>query len=507
MPTLPADQNVHTKTILSLQGITKRYGAVTANDQISIDIQTHSIHALLGENGAGKSTLVSVLYGLVQPDDGEIVYDENPIWIQHPQDAIKRGIALVQQHFSLIEDFTVLENLMLGQETTHPFGIDQSEARKIFQDLSDKYSLDLPLDKRVGDLPVGIQQRVEIAKALSRNPRIILFDEPTAALVTHEIESFLQTMNHLRNEDMAVVFITHRMDEVMQCADEVTVLRQGKTVLQQKKDDLQENEIAAAIVGDILHEEQYELPKQGKCVLQINQLNAKGNPPLRNVSLELNKHEILGIAAIAGNGQDTFVKTVIGLSKIKSGSIELNQQPIHTLPVHKRKQAGISLIPQDRKQHALLSSFSVWENHLLHQSSESNKSFFLHHSGLKKRTDKLIQEYGIKTQSNNQTVSNLSGGHQQRIVISGELSSTPKLIIAHDPTRGLDIRASQFVHEQLLFACQQGAATILFSSELSELFLLCHRIAVLKQGLITEIRPAKDWTSETLGYAMAGGGS
>lgn len=493
-------------TIISLHGITKRFGSVTAIEDISLAIQPGKIHALLGENGAGKSTLVSILYGLLQPDSGNIQLDGQSIRLRHPQDAIKYGIAMVQQHLSLIEDFTVLENLMLGQEFINPFGMDTHKAERYFSELSQQYRLDLPLLKRVGDLPVGIQQRVEIAKALSRHPRVIIFDEPTAALVTREIDEFLQTMIHLRNQGMAVIFITHRLHEVMRCADTVTVLRQGKTVLQMDKDHLNQDQMAQAIIGDIPSSEQYTHPPIGNLLFHAENLCAHGNPAITNINLTLHQSEIMGIAGVAGNGQETLINTIMGLNKTASGSIALNGQSIQSLSTAKRRLLGITLIPQDRRRHALLPGFPIWENILLNREAAGMQSkTMLNPSKVQHKSASLLQDYAVKASSVMQSISSLSGGHQQRVILARELSTNPKVIIAYNPARGLDIRASRFVHERLLTAAKNGTALLLFSSELSELFLLCQYIAVIHQGALSESRPKSEWTQESLGNAMTGG--
>ncbi len=462
---------------------------------------------MLGENGAGKSTLVSILYGLLQPDSGSILLNDQDAKFYHPHDAIRNGIAMVQQHLSLIQDFTVLENLMLGQEHTAWAGMNKPIAEGYFLSLAKRYHLELPLHKQLGDLPVGIQQRVEIVKAMSRNPRVIIFDEPTAALVTHEIKAFLRTMQHLRDQGMAVIFITHRMNEVVQVADTASVLRMGKLVFQQDREHFDQNKIASAVVGDMNPTEEYALPSTGRPLCVVETLRAEGNPPIEDISLTLHESEIVGIAGVAGNGQDTLIKSLVGIHKIERGSIVLEDKPIQQLDVYRRKQLGITFIPQDRRCYGLLADFPLWENVLLNRltSSMQNRSL-LNTSSIQAKTDSLLRNFSVKATSCKQAANALSGGHQQRLIIARELSANPKVIIAYDPTRGLDIRASRFVHEQLIEAAKNGACVLLFSSELSELFLLCHSIGVLHRGKLSVPRSVKEWTRESLGYAMTGGG-
>jgi simple sugar transport system ATP-binding protein len=305
---------------------------------------------------------------------------------------------------------------------------------------------------------------------------------------------------------MAVIFITHRLHEVMRCADAVTVLRLGKVVLQQSNEQINQNHLAEAIIGEISSSENYTLPKMGNKIFHTTKLCSNGSPPIQNINIELHQSQIMGIAGVAGNGQDTLINTLLGITKTKSGKIELQEQSIETKTVAQRRNAGIALIPQDRRKQALLTTFPIWENVLLNRSASNMQSkFWMNATTVQTTTSKLIGDYTIKASSPNASVSSLSGGHQQRVIIARELSTKPKVIIAYDPTRGLDIRASRFVHEQLIHAAKEGASVMLFSSELSELFLMCHNIAVMHNGELSPPRAKEDWTQESLGHAMTGG--
>jgi len=493
---------------LSVAGICKNFGDVTANDHIDLDIHANQIHALLGENGAGKSTLVSILYGLFQPDAGSIFLDGNEIRFHHPHEALQNGIALVQQHFSLLPELSVLENIILGQEPVSFWGIDFVQAREQCKNIIEQYHLDLPLEEKVSSLPLGIQQRVEIAKVLFRKARILFFDEPTAALVTHEIQTLIKTLKFLRDQDIAVVFITHRLEEVIRCADQVTVLRHGKVVCRKTQEEMQVGELAKAIVGEETPKEKYNLPEIGKPVLSLHQVSSAAFVPLQNLCFDVHEHEIFGIAGISGNGQDEIINIVMGQEEIHAGTIKLHGEDIQHFSTKQRREKGLALIPQDRQKNALIPEFSVLENAMLNRSGlEEESRLFQNPNRIKQTVEKQIRKFEVKANSVWQPVSTLSGGHQQRLVISRELASHPKVIIAYDPARGLDIRASWFVHESLINACANRSSVLLFSSEISELFLLCRRIAVLHQGRITGIRTAEDWTAVELGKAMTGANS
>lgn len=494
---------------LRVQSISKRFGKTLANDDVSLALDYGKIHALLGENGAGKSTLVSILYGLQKPDEGYIELDGKPRVFHYPSDALRASIGLVQQHFSLIPAFSVLDNIILGHEACNRFTLDPKSNRSRVQEILERFKIDLPLDRQVGDLTVGQQQQVEIVRILSRNVRIMLFDEPTAALAGEEIDRFLSTIKALRNQGIAVMLITHRMPEVMQTADEVTVLRQGKVVLHNEMHQLDEDIISSAIVGESLPSEEAIKTQIGAEILSLQKVTpiAELNDQcqLSNISLNINEGEILGIAGVAGNGQEELIDVMMGLKQIETGAITLQDDDISTLKTKGRRQRGMALIPQDRSGCAMFPELSLFDNYLLHCFSLAHEGGWIISQKKYQQTFlSCLKRYGIVYQSLSHPISELSGGHQQRVIISRELLSDPKVIIAHNPTRGLDLRAARFVHDILQKSAMEGASICLFSSELPELFLLCHRMAVIYRGQIIAERKKEDWNAETLGKSMSG---
>ncbi|HOL95368.1 MAG TPA: ABC transporter ATP-binding protein [bacterium] len=494
---------------LRARGICKSFGAVQANHQVDLTLRYGRIHALVGENGAGKSTLVSICAGLLAPDSGTLEIDGQTVRLRDPRDAIRRGVGLVQQHFSLIPAFTVLENILLGQEIHWGPWLQRRRAEKEVQAWLKSYGLELPWRTRVGGLPVGIQQQVEIAKVLYRQARILLFDEPTAALVSSEIDQFLETLIRLRDQGIAVLLITHRLPEVERVADTVTVLRKGQVVYHQLMNRTSLDSLATALVGESLPEEQYERPWPGaplfECRGLLLDLPARKAPERVPIDLYVLQREIVGVAGVAGNGQEEWIDAMLGIRPPAGGKILYQEQDITSWSVARRRGAGIAYIPQDRRGRALLPQFSFAENYLLNLAAfTSGRSFRLPRQQARAVAADCAARYLIQTPSLDAPAGQLSGGHQQRLVVSREFLANPGLIIAHDPTRGLDIRAARFVRERLIQQCRQGAGMILFSSEWSELFRLCHRIAVLYRGGIVETRPAEEWTVQELGLAMAG---
>lgn len=500
--------SISSPAALSIRGVGKRFGATVANEDVSAEFHCGRIHALLGENGAGKSTLVSMLYGLYPPDAGDLFLDGELIQLNHPADALRLGIGLVQQHFSLIPSFTVLENILLGQETGTVWRLNRHEAERTVREALKPFGLNLPLGTPVGELPVGIQQQVEIAKILYRRVRILLLDEPTAALAPGEIDAFLSMLRRLKKEGLAIVLITHRLPEVLQAADDVTVLRRGRVVLQGTLAEFHSNRIAMAIVGEHLPEEAFERNPISDIVFSLLNITTRrgvSRQALHSISLDVRAGEIVGIAGVSGNGQEEMIDVILGLEPPVSGEIVLNSNKLAGFSTQQRKEMGIAYIPQDRWGEGMLAEHSIVENYMLSpQSFSSRRRFKVSFKHLQREVSRQIESYEIKTDSAEVLMKRLSGGHQQRVVISREFMAHPKLILAHNPTRGLDLRAGRFVHRTLHEACARGAGALLFSSELSELFLLCQRIAVLHRGTVSEIRASQEWTAADLGRALSG---
>jgi general nucleoside transport system ATP-binding protein len=482
---------------LRSHGLCKSFGPVKAVDDVSMQLRHGAIHALLGENGAGKTTLASMLYGLIQPDAGEIVLHGKPVSIHRPADSLRLGIGLVQQHFSLIPAFTVFENLLLGQESHWAGWLLRSRAEKKILDLFERYGLSLPLHTRIEELSVGEWQRVEIAKILYRDVSIMMFDEPTAALATVEVDAFLQTLERLKEQGVAILLITHRLPEVMAVADEVTVLRQGRVTMQEHVQNTTQDSIASAIVGHTIPKEGSPKPHTGTAFVEIRDRAQH--------RLLASKGEIIGIAGVAGNGQQELIDAIFGIHPTRPYPILYNGCDIADWSTEKRHQQGIAYIPQDRLGEALLPGRPLTENFMLNRWAFCKKKTLLTQPHtIAERTDLAICDYAIQTESIYHSISHLSGGHQQRVVIAREMLTHPQWIVAHNPTRGLDIRAAQFVHKMLIRACEEGASVLLFSSELAELFALCHTIAVIYAGNFVGIRAANAWTMEDIGKAMVG---
>lgn len=486
-----------------LQSISKRFGAVTALDSVSLEFQAGRVHALLGENGAGKSTLLSILYGLQQPDAGLIELSGKKASRLTPSESRTNGVAFVQQHFSLIPAFTVSDNLMLGNEPGL-WRLSRQRFREKIDSILQRFGFDLPWDKRVSQLSVGEQQRVEIAKALSQNARVFLFDEPTASLAPDEIEDCLETVRSLRGQGVSVVFVTHHLDEALRVADEITVLRNGRTVLHQSSPEFDKARIASAIVGDELPNEAYELPAAKNPILRIE--NAETLTIPHPLSLELRQGEILGIAGVSGNGQQEWMDLILGKEPLRGGAVWLNENNLTCASIFERRMAGMAYIPQDLHRDGLFDSRPLWENLLLNPAVNQEQSWLLPVNQMRAEALSRISKFSVRAESELVAPTTLSGGHQQRFVLARELAARPKVVLAHDPARGLDIRAARFVHEALVGACRQGAGVLLFSSGLSELFLLCARIGVISQGRLVAIKDAADWDTAALGRAMAGGG-
>lgn len=491
---------------LRIEGVSKCFGPVQALQDVSLTLRPGAIHALVGENGAGKSTLASILYGLHQPDAGEIWFSGNALLPRRPSDAIAAGIGLVHQHFSLIPAFTVLENLMLSDPSA-PWCFNQQSAERHIDGLLHQLDIHLPLHQRVEELPVGLQQQVEIAKVMLRRPRVILFDEPTASLLPQEAAHFLESLQSLRAQGLSLLMITHRLSEVQEAADEVTVLRQGQVALNGSTQGCSIDQIAAAMVGHPLQEEQYSLSQPSEVRLKITRLIAKrkaGETGVDEFSLHLKAGEIFGIAGVAGNGQDELVEVLMGQRKLDWGEIKFDETRIQDWKTNQRRRLGFACIPQDRARGGLLMDYSIWENYALNIAKPWSWRFWLPKKRLLQESNEAIQSFHIQADSPHVKAKQLSGGHQQRLLLARELSSQPSFIIADNPTRGLDINAMRFVRTSLVQAAQNGAMVLVISSDLPELRMLCHRIGAMVSGRLTDIRPSDQWNDLDLGRAMGG---
>ncbi len=494
---------------LELRGITKRFGTLVANNHIDLTVEGGQIHALLGENGAGKSTLMNVLYGLYQADEGEILLDDEVQRFRGPGDAMAAGIGMVHQHFMLVPVFTVAENVMLGHEQTKSFGrLDIAKARAHVREVAARFGFDIDPDALVGDLPVGVQQRVEIIKALSRDAKVLVFDEPTAVLTPQETDELMHIMQQLRDEGTAIVFITHKLREVREVADRITVIRLG-TVVGEASPTASNAELASLMVGRAVeltvHKEAPQLREGGLKVDGLRVMTAKGEIVVDGVDFEVRPGEVLAIAGVQGNGQTELVEAIMGLAPRVEGSIALNGTEFVGKGVRAILDEGVGFVPEDRTEDGLVGGMSVAENLILDRSSDAQFSRF--GTILRKDLDGFardrIEEYDIRTQGPETPAGKLSGGNQQKVVIAREMSRELSLLVAAQPTRGVDVGSIEFIHKRIIETRDAGVPVIVVSTELDEVAALADRIAVMYRGTIVGIVPG-DTPRETLGLMMAG---
>ncbi len=494
---------------LELRGITKRFGSLTANDAIDLAVVNGEIHAILGENGAGKSTLMNVVYGLLQPDEGTISVDGKVITINSPLDALAAGIGMVHQHFMLIPVFTVAENIVLGHEKTKGLGIlDLESARKEILRVSAEFNFEIDPDALVEDLPVGLQQRVEIIRALIYDARVLILDEPTAVLTPQETDELLRNMKKLKEKGTSIVFITHKLREVKEAADKITIIRRGKVVGSASPSASQE-ELASLMVGrPVSLDVEKESAKLGAITLSVQGLTISdhtGRNLVKNVSFDVRAGEVLAVAGVQGNGQSELAESIVGLQEHVSGKIELEGRDITRSSVRDALHAGIAFVPESREEDGLIGSFSIEENLILdlHDLPPYAKGHIISQNIVSAEADKLVKEFDIRAQSAKDSASSLSGGNKQKVVLARELSRPVKLVVASQPTRGLDVGSIEFVHERIIAERDAGRAVLLFSTELDEVAALADRIAVMYRGEFIAIVPA-DTSREELGLLMAG---
>lgn len=494
---------------LELRGITKRFGALVANDHIDLTVEPGEIHCLLGENGAGKSTLMNVLYGFYQADEGEILLDDVVQHFSGPGDAMKAGIGMVHQHFMLIPVFTVAENVMLGHEQTKFGGrLDLNAARAKVREISARFGFDVDPDALVEDLPVGVQQRVEIIKALSQNAKVLVFDEPTAVLTPQETDELMAIMRQLKEQGTAIIFITHKLREVREVADRITVIRLGKVI--GEADPTATNvELASMMVGrsvSLTVEKQPARPGAPALVVQnLSVIDPIGQLVVNNVSFEVRAGEILAIAGVQGNGQTELTEAIIGLQPRTQGEILLDGTPIQGHSVRKVLDAGVGFVPEDRNEDGLVGEFTIQENLMLDRSTGDPfvKGGNIQFSYLKDFAEEKVREFDVRTQSIDTKVGRLSGGNAQKVVLARELSRELRLFVAAQPTRGLDVGSIEFVHKRIVATRDAGVPVIVVSTELDEVAALADRIAVMYRGGIVGIVPG-DTSRDVLGLMMAG---
>ncbi len=496
--------------ILKMVSISKYFGTFAANESVDMEVEKGEIHSLLGENGAGKSTLMNVLYGLYKPDKGEIYFEGKKLNLNSTKDAIESGIGMIHQHFMLIPVHTVLENIIMGMGKEKGFVINVEELKKEISELANRYGMEISLDSKVSDLSVGEQQRVEIVKALYRGAKLLIMDEPTAVLTPQETEELFVTLKKMTTSGMSIILITHKLKEVMSVCDRVTVLRDGKVTETINICDTDELNLTKAMIG----RELIPMVKDNKCcigspVLELKDVSCEGQGGMKfleDINLQVCEGQILGIAGVDGNGQKELAEVISGLMDATSGTIKINGQEVNKKGISEIIEMEVGYIPEDRHKRGLVLDFSVSENLILknHNKAPYKKNLFFDFSEIDSYSNDMIDQYQIKTPNKDAQVSKLSGGNQQKVVVAREVYKLPKLLIAVQPTRGVDIGAAEFIHSQIMKAKEQGAAVLLISTELSEINLLSDRIAVIYKGTIVGEIDQSEFTEERIGLMMSG---
>jgi ABC-type uncharacterized transport system ATPase subunit len=496
-----------TDVAVRLRGIGKSFPGVIANDDINIDVKQRTIHAIVGENGAGKSTLMKILYGVQPPDSGTIEIDGRPVQLHSPADAIAAGVGMVFQHFMLADNLTVLENVVLGAEKMHGIG---GAARAEIERISDAYGLGIEPDRLVEELGVGARQRVEILKVLYRGARILILDEPTAVLVPQEVDELFGNLRELRDEGLSVIFISHKLDEVLSVADEVTVVRRGTTVASVQPSEVTARQLAELMVGSELPSPSTESSTvTDEVLLQVEHLTlptADGRPLLDDISLTIHRGEVLGVAGVEGNGQAELVEAIMGMRPGATGEVRLRDRSLAGLSTRHRREAGIGYIPEDRHRHGLLLDSPLWENRVLgHQTTKpSARGWLIDRKAAREDTKRIIDAYDVRTPGPDVLARALSGGNQQKLIVGREMSGEPVLLIAAHPTRGVDVGAQGAIWDHVKTARRNGLAVLLISADLDELIGLSDRIEVILRGRLVGTFDPGEVTPEQLGSAMTG---
>jgi general nucleoside transport system ATP-binding protein len=495
---------------MQMQGISKKFPGVIANDHVDFDVKSGEVHALLGENGAGKSTLMKILYGMYHPDEGQILLNGSPVSIASPTDAINLGIGMIHQHFMLVPTLTVAENVALGLPSSRGPLTDLDRVSARIVELAGIYGLKIDPNAYVWQLSVGQQQRVEIIKALYRGAALLILDEPTAVLTPQEVDELFVIMRQMVRDGHGLVFISHKLYEVVEISNRVTVLRDGRKIGTRPTSEITKQGLANWMVGrEVTFAPDRGEVQRGECRLQLDQVSCgsdRGTPGLRSVSLDLYSGEILGIAGVSGNGQRELAETVTGLRKVTDGHVFLEGQDVTNFAPGELTERKLSYVPEERMKDGMIKNFTVAENMILreHHKQPYSRAGFLNLRGIASHSDELIKKFRVKTPSRDTLVKNLSGGNIQKVVLAREFSRNPRVILAAQPTRGLDIGATEYVREQLLNERRKGTAIMLVSEDLDEILALSDRIAVIYEGRIMDIVPRENATPEKLGLLMAG---
>jgi ABC-type uncharacterized transport system ATPase subunit len=499
---------------VEIRNVTKAFPLVVANDDVTFLVEKGEIHALVGENGAGKSTLMNILYGLLKPDSGSIAINGEKVSFEGPGDAIAKGIGMVHQHFMLIPPLTVAENVVLGQEPSKAGFVDHAKANRIVQELSDRYGLQVDPTAKVETLSVGIEQRIEIIKVLYRGAEVLILDEPTAVLAPQEVDEFFEILRSLKKQGKTIIFITHKLQEVMAISDNVTVMRRGKVVGSVATSETSTDEIATMMVGrQVLFRVERGKADPGEVVLELSGLkvfNKKGVAKLNGVSLEVREGEILGIAGVEGNGQTELVEVITGLRKPQAGRVVLDGKDITGADPRRVRESGAAHIPEDRHRRGLVLDYSLAFNAILgiHYLKPFVKRLgidIMNQKPIEDTAKRLIEEFDVRPTGHENLAGNLSGGNQQKLIVAREMDQNPKLLIAAQPTRGIDVGSIEFIHQRLIKARDAGKAVLVISADLEEVLSLSDRIAVMFEGRIVGILQPEEATEERLGGMMTGG--
>ena len=498
--------------VIEMKDIVKKFGDFTANDNINLTVHKGEVHAILGENGAGKSTLMNVLYGLYKPTSGTIKVNGKEVNMSSANDAIAIGIGMVHQHFMLIQPFTVTENIVLGVEPQKGLVVDNATARQKVIELSEKYGMQIDPDAKIEDISVGMQQRVEILKVLYRGANTLILDEPTASLTPQEIDELMNIIRSLTKDGKSVILITHKLKEITACSDHCTIIRQGKYINTVKVSEVNENDLAAMMVGrDVNFKVEKKEQKPGEAALVVKNLRAKdyrGVDVLDDFDITVRKGEIVGLAGVDGNGQMELVEIITGLRKAESGTITINGEDILNKTPKEIFEKGVSSIPQDRQKHGLILDFTIEDNLILQHFEEEpfSKNFILNRKAIRENATELMEKFDVRPRgTEGKPAGNLSGGNQQKVIIAREVTNDKDLLIAVNPTRGLDVGAIEFVHKYLVEQRNKGRAVLLVSFELDEIMSLSDHIDVIFEGKITGRVDGKDADEKELGFMMAGG--
>ena len=496
--------------VLDLRNITKQFPGVLANDHINLTLEEGEIHALLGENGAGKSTLMNILYGLYNPDEGEIHIRGQRTQISGPTDAIRQGIGMVHQHFMLVPVLTVTENVMLGEEPTKGAILDRKLVAERIRELSRRHGLEVDPDARIENLSVGVRQRVEIIKVLYRKANILILDEPTAVLTPQEADDLFEILRSLRKQGVSIIFISHKLREVLELADRVTVIRRGRVIGETKTAGASQATLAEMMVGrQVALTVSKHAATVGDAIVQVNNLKVLDNRlqiAVNGADLEVRAGEIMGIAGVQGNGQTELIEAITGLRTVQQGSVKLAGQDVTNASPRRVTEYGVGHIPEDRQEDGLVLSFPIYDNLIINSYYRQPyaKGLVVNQKAIEGQAGALIEKFDIRTPGAEVPVSNLSGGNQQKVIIARELNRPLKLLIANQPTRGLDVGSIEFIHKQLVEKRDDGVAVLLVSAELDEIMGLADRIAVMFKGKFTAIVDAKTVSKEQVGLMMAG---